>query len=92
MELHYDIKFDISEEEKKNIMVNAIYCELQTVVLLMILAGIVGVSMAVFYGWLIGMGAFMFITAMILMLRDKIRSIFLNSEIDKLIKEKIARQ
>lgn len=92
MELHYDIKFDISEEEKKNIMVSAIYCELQTVVLLMILAGIIGVTMAVFCGWFIGIGAFMFVTAVTLILRDKIRSIFLNSEIDKLVKQKIARQ
>lgn len=92
MKLNYDIKFDIDEVEKKNIMVNAIWCELQMVVILMIIAGIVGVSVAVFEGWYLGMGAFMFVTAVILMSRDWIRSRFMYAEIDALMKKKLAEQ
>jgi len=92
MELHYDIKFDITEQEKKEIIVSAIYSELQIVVLLMIVAGFTGVTVAVYYGWLLGMGAFMFVTAVVLMLRGWLRRIFLNAEISKLVKQKLARQ
>ena len=65
---------------------------MQIVVLLMIVAGFTGVTVAVYYGWLLGMGAFMFVTAVVLMLRGWLRRIFLNAEISKLVKQKLARQ
>ena len=92
MELKYNIKFDFTEQEKKEVMVTAIYCELQIVVILMCIAGCVGVTVSVCCGWLLGMVTFMFITAVILMIRGWLRGQFVGYEIDKLVKRKLAEQ
>lgn len=91
MELKYDIKFEITDEEKAGIMLRGMHHTMLSVLVLMIVAGIVGVTVAVFHGWYLGMGAFMFIAAVVLMLRGWLLSRFLYAGIDELMKQKLAR-
>lgn len=92
MKLMYELKCEITDEDKLGVYIYAYHRKFILAVILLMLAGIVGVAATFLYGWIYGFVAFMSSYAVILMIADRMFTVFMNRAIDKVVRQKISEQ
>lgn len=92
MEVKYDVKFEVTDEDKLEIYTYAYHLKFMLAVVLLLLAGIVGVAVTWHCGWKYGIAAFMLAYAIVLMLADGMFVVFMSRGINRLVKRKMENQ
>ena len=92
MKLMYELKCKITDEEKLGVYIYAYHRKFMLAVMSMMLAGLVGVAATFLYGWIYGFVAFMFSCTLVLMVTDRMFTVFMNRAIDKVVRKKISEQ
>lgn len=92
MKLMYELKCKITDEDKLGIYIYAYHRKFMLAAILLMLAGVIGVAVTWFCGWKYGLAAFMSSYAAILMIADRMFTVFMNRAIDKVVRQKISEQ
>ena len=91
MKLEYDVKFEITEEEKEKILSDAYHRRIYIIVLSFTIALCVGAIAGIILGWGVGFAVFFIVALINLFAGSKIQNHLLYSDIDYLMKLKMNR-